>query len=238
MAKKRGPGYPGLGLPDAIERMRQVVKAEPHNEMSGKAAAIHLGYKGVSGASLTMIADMRRYGLLEGRGDQIKVSRDALTIITDENSEDQSERIESLKRCSINDSLFSTIASNYKGIPAPATLISYLIKNGFNSSTAEEAASHYTETMEFVNEQAKDYNPDKNGDDKPPENERDKDKKRTHGMKDIQLPYSNDAWATLSAPFPLDKAAWDQMIAVLQAMKPALVTENKPEQEEESDIFS
>jgi len=223
--KNRSPGYPGISLPVAIERIRSVVNTEPHNEMSAKSAAIHLGYKGVSGASLTMIADMRRYGLLDGRGDQIKVSRDALTIITDENSEDQSERIESINRCATNDSLFSNIASNYKEIPAPATLRSYLIKNGFNSVSAEEAGSNYTDTMEFVKEQNKDYNPNNGSIDKLSQ---DSDKKhQLPGMIDYKLPLSTNTWAILSAPFPLDEDAWKQMLAVLNVMKPGLVSDKK-----------
>jgi len=57
-----------------------------------------------------------------------------------------------------------------------------------------------------------------------------KDKQQQLDMKDIQLPYSSCAWATLIASFPLDQASWDQMIAILQAMKPGLVKENKPEE--------
>ena len=243
MAKKRGPSYPGIGLPTAIERIRPVVNAEPHNPMSGKAAAIHLGYKGTSGASLSMLADMKRYALLEGRGDEIKVSRDALTIIMDENNEDQSERIEALKRCSTNDALFSKINSNFKGVPKPATLISYLTKDGLSPGSAKRVASNYTETMEFVDEQKKDYNTTDESNDKPQENDNKKIKQWPAEMKDIQLPYSNNAWATLRAPFPLNQAEWDQLIAVLQIMKLGLVAENKPAKEEEStdaddDIFS
>jgi hypothetical protein len=39
----------------------------------------------------------------------------------------------------------------------------------------------------------------------------------------IQLPYSRSGWALLQAEFPMSSAAWDQMLAVLQAMKPSLV---------------
>lgn len=81
---------------------------------------------------------------------------------------------------------------------------------------------------------AEDYNPPDESFDKPPEDN--DNKHRPPSMKDIQLPYSSDAWATLTAPFPLDQAAWDQMIAVLQAMKPGLVSANKPVKKEETII--
>ena len=39
----------------------------------------------------------------------------------------------------------------------------------------------------------------------------------------VQVPYSPSEWALVQAPFPMTEAAWDQMIAVLNAMKPGLV---------------
>ena len=39
----------------------------------------------------------------------------------------------------------------------------------------------------------------------------------------VQLPFSATEWATLSARFPLTGLQWDQMLAVLNVMKPALV---------------
>jgi hypothetical protein len=34
-----------------------------------------------------------------------------------------------------------------------------------------------------------------------------------------------NTWATLQAAFPLTEEAWEQMLAVLKAMKPGLVSE-------------
>jgi len=56
------------------------------------------------------------------------------------------------------------------------------------------------------------------------------DKVRTGNIKDIQLPLSTNSWATLSAEFPLTQSGWTQLLAVLNAMKPALV---KPEDNNE-----
>lgn len=40
----------------------------------------------------------------------------------------------------------------------------------------------------------------------------------------VQIPYSAGEWATLQASFPLSEQEWAAMIAMLQAMKPGLVT--------------
>ena len=39
----------------------------------------------------------------------------------------------------------------------------------------------------------------------------------------VQLPIAPAEFAALQAPFPLTEAKWEQMLAVLNAMKPALV---------------
>lgn len=53
--------------------------------------------------------------------------------------------------------------------------------------------------------------------------------------RDVQLPLSADSWAVLRAPFPLDERAWEQMMTVLNAMKPALVGMQRPKPEPDPD---
>jgi hypothetical protein len=50
----------------------------------------------------------------------------------------------------------------------------------------------------------------------------------------IMLPVAPGVFATLGAPFPLTSGEWEQMVKVLEAMKPALVyDEPEPEQASE-----
>ena len=41
-------------------------------------------------------------------------------------------------------------------------------------------------------------------------------------LRSVQIPYQNDAWATLEADFPLTSACWDQMMSTLNVMHRAL----------------
>lgn len=43
----------------------------------------------------------------------------------------------------------------------------------------------------------------------------------------IALPLAANEWASLRAPFPLSERKWKQMLAVLEAMKPALVQDGE-----------
>ena len=232
MAAKRGPSYPLMSLPESIEKARLIYKYEPHNEMSTEAAAVHLGYKSVSGASAQMIANLRKFGLLEGRGDALRLSADALTILVDENAEDQTERREAIRRSALTDGLFEQISAKFSGIPAEATIVSHLVKQGYRQGAAKVAARNYRETVEFVEALDDSYNapqPSK------PETGSPKMGAHTANTKDVQLPLSADSWAVLRAPFPLDEQSWIQMMAVLNAMKPALVGARQPQPKIDSD---
>lgn len=57
-------------------------------------------------------------------------------------------------------------------------------------------------------------------------------KERTTSSKQrlVTLPFSLTGWAWLQADFPLSEEEWDQMMAVLIAMKPGLVAPTEPAQ--------
>lgn len=44
----------------------------------------------------------------------------------------------------------------------------------------------------------------------------------------IALPLASHPWLFLEASFPITNASWDQMLAILEAMKPALVQDEQP----------
>lgn len=47
----------------------------------------------------------------------------------------------------------------------------------------------------------------------------------------VQLPISPREWAKLEASFPMTESKWKQMLAVLTAMKPALVADGDSDDE-------
>src|SRR5262249_13113734 len=74
------PRYPTVSLTEAISRAKMIYEKEHMSTLAPKALAEAMGYKGLSGASLRMIAALRQYGLIEGRGDDAKISKDAQTL--------------------------------------------------------------------------------------------------------------------------------------------------------------
>jgi hypothetical protein len=149
MGKSRSPNYPAISLGEALERVRRVYDREHRGKMPTDAVAVHLGYRGLNGAALTAISALRKYGLLEGPGLELRVSQDAVTILVDR--PESTERQEALRRCALRPVLFTEIAKEFEGgIPSEDNLRIYLQKRGFIATAASSASRAYRETMALV----------------------------------------------------------------------------------------
>jgi hypothetical protein len=52
------------------------------------------------------------------------------------------------------------------------------------------------------------------------------------GQQAVVLPLAGTKWVTVHGSFPLSRSAWDQMLAMLEAMKPGLVESGDEENTE------
>lgn len=156
MAKARSPSYPAIGLKEAIEKVQLVYDKDYQNELPKKVVAEHMGYKGLSGASLPILAALRKYGLLEGRGDDTRVSDLALAIIAHDHGTD--ERIAAIKTAASNPTLFSDLDHKFQGGKASDTAIrSYLLTQKFIPEAADAAIRAYRETKQLVEAEWRGY---------------------------------------------------------------------------------
>src|ERR1700691_3266947 len=111
MARARSPEYPAISLKEAIERIKLVYAKDYQNRLSKAVIAEHMGYKGLSGASLPVLSALAKYGLLEGRGDETRVSDLAVEIIA--HSLGSPERAEALKRAATSPELFAELDKRF-----------------------------------------------------------------------------------------------------------------------------
>jgi len=148
--KTRGPKWPSISLKDAIEEVRQVFNAETRNKMSREVLASHLGYKALSGTALSKIGALRHYGLIEGSGDQQRVSDDAVNLLMKEPS--SREYQDALDQAFRRPALFAEIISEYDTLPSKSNLEYFLVKKGFLKNSAGKAAEVYLDSASFVQE--------------------------------------------------------------------------------------
>ncbi len=155
MAKARSPEYPAISLKEAIDRVKLVYDKDYQNRLPKKVIAAHLGYKSLSGASLPILYALAKYGLLEGRGDETRVSDLAVSIIA--HPPGAAERVEALKRAAVLPELFAELDGRFPEGASEQALRSYLLTNKFIPSAADAAIRAYLETKSLVNQEMAGY---------------------------------------------------------------------------------
>lgn len=155
MAKVRSPNFPVIDLNTAIEAVAKIYAREKRGSFPQLSAANHLGYTSINGRSLGMFAALRAYGLVEGRGDNLAVTADAIALI--EAPADSIDRANALTRAFSGPPMFNRIAEQYPEPPSEQTLRWWLIQQGFTADGADKAADIYLESRKLVTHLPKEY---------------------------------------------------------------------------------
>lgn len=151
MSVTRSPNYPSLPLDAALSAIEPALKAEHRNKMAKITLAKHLGYTSLNGRALGKIGAVRAYGLIEGSGDELRVSEDAMICLRAPVG--SGERKDALERCATRPSLFKAIRTDFPDtLPSNDNLHFWLNKNGYTDRAAGKAAESYLLTMRLVGE--------------------------------------------------------------------------------------
>lgn len=149
MAKTRSPNYPTTDLAEALSAIRPVFKVENRNKMSRLVLAKDMGYKSLNGRALSKIGALRAYRLIEGSGDDLRVTDDAITLMNA--PEGAPEQRSALERCAFGTDLFTDLRNEFPDTnPSLENLRFNLIKRGFTQAAAEKAAANYLSTVALV----------------------------------------------------------------------------------------
>jgi hypothetical protein len=156
MAKARSPEYPAISLGEAIDKIKVIYEKDYQNKISKAVIAEHLGYKSLSGASLPVLSSLNKYGLLEGRGDETRVSDLALKIVVHEPGD--SNRFVAIRTAATNPEIFLELYKKFpKGSGSDAAIRGYLLLKKFIPSAADTAIRSFRETNQLVEAEEKAY---------------------------------------------------------------------------------
>lgn len=156
MAKSRSPGYPAIGLKEAVARIEMIYENDYQNEIPKTVVAQHMGYSGLSGKSLGVLSALSKFGLLEGRGDQSRVSDLAVKIIAHPTG--SADRSAALMEAAGMPELFAEIEARFPAEKKSDQAIrSYLLMQKFIPGAADAAIRSYRETKQFVDSETKGY---------------------------------------------------------------------------------
>lgn len=156
MSKARSPQYPAIGLKEAVDLVEKVYEEDYQNPIPRDVAAKHMGYNGLNGKSLGVLSALKKYGLLEGRGDDTRVSDLAVQIIAHPSG--SGERAKALQAAGVLPELFAELDGRFQGGKASdQALRSYLLTQKFIPSGADAAIRAYRETKQLVEGESKGY---------------------------------------------------------------------------------
>lgn len=244
--RQRSPAHPGIDLETALKRARTLYAQERRNAAHVDTILAHWGYKPKSGAGMVVVAALKYFGLLvdEGSGDtrSAKLSDRALQILLDDD-EHSPNRLRAIRDAALAPRIHRELWERYQGtLPSDTSLRRHLlIDRRFTESAADDFIPQFRKTVAFANletagtvsQDAEDSEPSEQDQTLTPlpiidaEHEKRSDEasrgEPQQTQRTIQVPYSTTGWALVQAKFPMDEREWEQMLAVLQAMKPGLV---------------
>jgi hypothetical protein len=152
MGRSRSPSYPQVGLREAVQRVKCVYDRDYQNVLTREVAAERLGYSGLNGKSLAVLAALGRYGLMEGRGDEVRVTDLAARILAYPVA--SPERSEAVAEAARKPALFGRLDERFaEGAASDAAIRAWLVTQGFIPPAAEAAVRSYRETKQFLAEQ-------------------------------------------------------------------------------------
>jgi|ERR1700722_18984011 len=148
MAHQRSPNCPQITFTEAAEKGRKVYEKEHTHPAAKLVIASDLGYTSINGRSLSMIGALRQYGVLEGSGEAMRVSDDAVAYYE---LEDGEERKAAIARMSFKPSLFEELRTQFGATtPSEANLKHWLIKKEFLPKAATDVIRVYKANLELV----------------------------------------------------------------------------------------
>lgn len=158
MPKVRSPNYPAMDLEAALEAVRPAWKAENRNKMSRTVLARHMGYTSLNGRALGKIGAVRAYGLIDGSGDVLHISDDAIIALAAPDKHDFRVR-DAMLRLALKPQLFQDLRKEYATLPSEENVRFNLVQRHFTEDAAGKAAKSFLATMRLVYDDPIEYNP-------------------------------------------------------------------------------
>jgi hypothetical protein len=249
----RSPRYPSIDLAEAVNRAGMLHKHSLTHEARVSVAMAAIGYSPKSGPGSSVLGALLRFGLVEarGRGDNrmVRVTEIGRRIVL--GREDSPERRRLLKEAALSPPIHQDLWERYgSNTPSDSLMMDYLlIERRFTSAAAQELLKEYKATLAFadlVGDTDNDTNegePDEGTVEMTTVTTEAQQATKTGATGGVQdqpgartfiVPLSQKAEARLQVPRELDEAGWKLMMAVLDAMKPGIVSAPEVAPEEPS----
>lgn len=241
-SRTRSPSYPGIPLELAIERARTLYAQEGRNAAPVSAVASHWGYKFGTSSSNINLAALKKFGLLEDKGARenrlARLTDLALDILLNPSP------THSIQSAALMPNIHRELYEKYgTSLPSDASLRHELIiGRHFTESGATDFIEQFRKTLAFAKLDTEAVSEaDTAADQTAVPTEAPAPKSSPPGAVSavaaastpaaagglaIPIPLLGGASVTVSGSFPISESAWQQLMHVLEAMKPGLVIDD------------
>lgn len=154
-ARERSPNYPAVPLTDSIRLVRQLYDKERRTAVPADVAAKALGYGSLSGASRTVLASLRQFGLIESDGSNARVSDLAMDII--HNPEGSPERAEALRTAAMRPPLVAELALSHPDASDHALKAYLVTRRKFSPDGAGRFIATFRDALQLAKPDAQGY---------------------------------------------------------------------------------
>lgn len=149
MSRQRSPRYPAIGIAEAIDAARRIYKADGKYQIDREVAVRHLGYSSLNGASATVLASLKQFGLLRDAGKGMVQLTDLALDIIEPMSADQ--KATALRAAAFSPALFSELQDRFSdNTPSSETLRAHLVRENFTRPAIQAVSKAYLATCEYV----------------------------------------------------------------------------------------
>jgi hypothetical protein len=148
--KSKSPPIPSRTLKDAVEDVKKLYKTYTHGSFSKAELASTLGVSATSGPFAGKYFTLREYGLLEGTGDNLKVSKSFIDINRAQSGSPAFKHaaLEAIKRSDV----FTELLTEWKTKLPPKEAVANRLEHQkrFNPNRARAAATVLEESLRFA----------------------------------------------------------------------------------------
>lgn len=148
--RERSPEYPAESLKRCIELAQKLYERDRQSWTPNQTAVTHLGYNSLNGKSRTVLSAIKKFGLIEYRGRDLRVTDLAMRILVPKNP---AEKVAALQEALLQPKLYQWFLDEFPGwdLPSDETLRARLIRDReFNPSAVKGVIDDLKASVEYV----------------------------------------------------------------------------------------
>jgi hypothetical protein len=146
----RSPAYPAESLQAAVARVKKLYDADHESGSTVESAAQHMGFNKAHGEAMSVLAGLKKFGLIEMRGERVVVTKRAVNILL---FPDNDRGKNALREAVLLPQAYRELFNRFKGkkIPSDQTLRSELIADkGFNPKAVDGFLKDFRASLAYA----------------------------------------------------------------------------------------